>query len=85
MKNSQNNNLFKESLLTSENKNILESIKIQTPEINNQNINNQNIYNQNINNQTNKCDNTNNKDITEIQLKYNKLKKKINLFWNKIE
>jgi len=71
MEKTQNYNLFKESLLTTNNTNVLESINIQTIEVNN--------------NQNTKCNNVDNIDISEIQLKYNNLKKKINLLWKKIE
>ena len=71
MENLPKNNIFKESLLSAGNENILQSIKIQTPK---------------INNKINECYKTNakNNHIEEIHLKYNKLKKKINLFWNKV-
>jgi hypothetical protein len=66
--NIQKNNLFTELLVSNKNNSALENIQIQTVEVNSNQNQNQNF---NINND-------------EIFNKYNELKNKINLFWNKV-
>jgi len=71
------NNLFTELLISNKNNSLLETIQIHTMEQNsNPNLNPN--PNQNPNQEQNIT-------IEEIFNKYNKLKNKINLFWNKVE
>ena len=81
MINLQKKNLYKESLLSSKNETILPSNQIQTIETNNFNECNQNQKN----NEFNDINHINDINIDEIYNRYIKLKKKINLFWNKVE
>jgi len=67
--NTQKNNLFTELLGFNKNNSVLKTIQIQTIE---PNLNPNLNPNPNITNE-------------EIFNKYNKLKNKINLFWNKVE